>query len=187
MTRIAIFASGRGSNALKIIDHLKNQDGILVSALLSNKQKSGIIESAQKRDIPSLVFNRSEFYDSTTVLDFLGEHKIDYLILAGFLWLIPDHLIRSYPDKIINIHPSLLPKHGGKGMYGIHVHRAVKEHGERYTGITIHLVNERYDEGRILLQSKVKLEESDSPKEIAAKVLKLEHHFFPRVVAAYCR
>ena len=187
MTRIAIFASGRGSNALKILDHLKNQDKIQVSAILSNKQKSGIIESAQKRDIPSLVFNRSEFYDNTIVLDYLKEHEIDYLILAGFLWLIPDHLIRFYPDKIINIHPSLLPKYGGKGMYGINVHKAVKEHGDRYTGITIHLVNERYDEGRILLQSKVKLEKSDNPEEIAGKVLTLEHHFFPRVVAAYCK
>lgn len=187
MIRIAIFASGRGSNALKIIDHLKNQDGTQVSAILSNKQKSGIIESAHKMNIPSLVFKRSEFYDNTTVLDFLRQHKVDYLILAGFLWLIPDQLIRSYPDKIINIHPSLLPKYGGRGMYGMHVHRAVKEHGDSYTGITIHLVNERYDEGRILLQSRVQLEKSDSPEEIAGKVLKLEHHFFPRVIAAYCK
>ena len=138
-------------------------------------------------DIPCLVFNRKDFYNSSIVLEFLKDQNIDYLILAGFLWLIPDNLIESYSDKIINIHPSLLPKYGGKGMYGMHVHRAVKEHQDHYSGITIHLVNEKYDEGRILLQTKTKLEPTDSHEEIARKVLKLEHHFFPRVVAAYCK
>ena len=187
MTRIAIFASGRGSNALKIIDHLEEYENIAVGAILSNKQESGIVESAHKMDIPCLVFNRKDFYDSSIVLKFLKAQHIDYLILAGFLWLIPDNLIEFYSDKIINIHPSLLPKYGGKGMYGMHVHRAVKEHEDHYSGITIHLVNEKYDEGRILLQTKIKLEKSDSPEQIASKVLKLEHHFFPRVVAAYCK
>ena len=187
MARIAIFASGRGSNALKIMDHLANKDSIQVKAILSNKRESGIVESANRMDIANLVFGRKDFYESSTVLDFLKEHNIDYLILAGFLWLIPDNLIKAYSDKVINIHPALLPKYGGKGMYGMHVHRAVKEHKEEYSGITIHLVNENYDEGRILFQTKTAISESDSPEEIGRKVLRLEHHFFPRVVAAYCK
>jgi phosphoribosylglycinamide formyltransferase-1 len=138
-------------------------------------------------DLPYLVFKRNEFYDTDTVLQFLRGRQIDYLILAGFLWLIPDNLIQTYSDRIINVHPSLLPKYGGKGMYGMHVHRAVKDQGDSYSGITIHLVNEEYDKGRVLLQTKTKLDPSDTPEVIAGKVLKLEHHFFPRVVAAYCK
>jgi len=171
MTRIAIFASGRGSNALKIIDHLYDNEGVSVAAILSNNQESGIVEATHQMDIPCLVFNRNEFNKSESVLSFLKDHDIDYLILAGFLWLIPDQLIKSYSDKIINIHPALLPKYGGKGMYGMHVHRAVKEHGDLYSGITIHLVNENYDEGRILLQTKIRLEQSDSPEDIACSSL----------------
>jgi len=187
MTRIAIFASGRGSNALKIIDHLQERESIVVAAILSNKHESGIVKSAHKMDLPCLVFTRKDFYNSSIVLEFLEDHQIDYLILAGFLWLIPANLIESYSNKIINIHPALLPKYGGRGMYGMHVHRAVKENGDHYSGITIHLVNEKYDEGRILLQTKIKLEPSDNPEQIASKVLKLEHHFFPRVLSAYCK
>ncbi len=187
MKRIAIFASGRGSNGLKIINHLKNSSEHEVSTILSNNSTSGIIESAIKLDIPYLAFNRNDFYRSQEVLEYLKNYEIDYIILAGFMWLFPEYLIENYPEKVLNIHPSLLPKYGGKGMYGMHVHRAVHEKREEYSGITIHFVNPEYDKGRILLQTKVKLSKEDTPEEIESKVLRLEHHFYPRIVENYCK
>ena len=187
MKRIAIFASGRGSNALKIIDYLQNSGDQQVVTILSNNKESGVIESAIKLNIPYLAFERYDLYKSDLVLEHLKAHNIDYIILAGFMWLFPEELLKHYPERVLNIHPALLPKYGGKGMYGLNVHREVLKHMEAYSGITIHLVNSEYDKGRILLQTKVRLNNSDSADDIAAKVLKLEHHFYPRLVASYCK
>ncbi len=187
MKRIAIFASGRGSNALQIIKHLQDSTDQEVTTILSNNRESGIIESAIKLDIPYLDCNRSGLYRSKVVLEHLQRNKIDYIILAGFMWLFPLELLEHYPERVLNIHPSLLPKYGGKGMYGMHVHHAVHQQNETHSGITIHIVNPEYDKGRILLQTKVKLQENDTAEQIASKVLRLEHHFYPRIVANYCK
>ena len=187
MKKLAIFASGRGSNALKIFDYLTNNDQLSVACILSNRSISGIINSAKELQIPHLVFNKREFNDSKIIKNYLSEHEIDFIVLAGFLWLIPAWLIHLYPDKILNIHPALLPKYGGKGMYGSNIHKAVKENEDNVSGITIHLVNKDYDEGRIVLQSKVALDSKDSVHDIAHKVLTLEHHFYLRVIEGFCQ
>lgn len=179
MHRIAIFASGSGTNAEQIINHFKGHSSIDVTLVLSNNQNAKVLERASKANVPTFVFSRSEFYQTQVVLDKLRENKIDLIVLAGFMWLVPEYLIKSYSDKIINVHPALLPKFGGKGMYGMNVHRAVKEAGERETGITIHLVNEEYDKGRILHQAICALSEEDSPESIAEKVHQLEYANFP--------
>lgn len=179
MHRIAIFASGSGTNAEQIINHFKGHSSIDVIMVLSNNQNAKVLERASKANVPTFVFSRSEFYQTQVVLDKLRENKIDLIVLAGFMWLVPEYLIKSYSDKIINVHPALLPKFGGKGMYGMNVHRAVKEAGERETGITIHLVNEEYDKGRILHQAICALSEEDSPESIAEKVHQLEYANFP--------
>jgi phosphoribosylglycinamide formyltransferase-1 len=128
------------------------------------------------------VFNRDSFYGSFEVLDYLKEREVDFIVLSGFLWLVPDYLIKHYPNNIINIHPALLPKYGGKGMYGYYVHKAVVEAGEKESGISIHYVNERYDEGNIIFQAKCKVESEDKPEDVARKVHKLEYEHFPRII-----
>lgn len=182
MKNIAIFASGGGSNAQKIMEHFQGISLAKVSFVLSNKAEAGVLEKAEKMGVETLVFDRPYFYETTEILKELDKRKIDFVVLAGFLWLVPNYLVRHFPRRIINIHPALLPKYGGKGMYGMHVHRAVKESGEKESGITIHYVNEKYDDGSIIFQKTCKLDPADSPENIAAKVLKLEHHYFPRLI-----
>ncbi len=185
ITNIALFCSGSGSNAEQIMRYFHGHSSIRVSALLANRSDAFALERAKNFSIPTKVFNKEVFHNSTEVLDFLTERKADYIILAGFLWLIPAYLIQAYPDRIINIHPALLPKYGGKGMYGAHVHRAVKEANDKESGITIHLVNEVYDSGRILFQATCPVSPQDTPEDIASNVLKLEHRHFAPVVERY--
>ena len=182
--RLAIFASGRGSNARTIVEHFQDHAEVEVALILSNREDALVLEMATKHGIPTHVTNRAEFRSEESVVPLLQEHQIDWIALAGFLWLIPSALIKAYPKHIVNIHPALLPKYGGKGMYGMNVHRAVKEASENESGITIHLIDEEYDKGEMAFQARVQLAESDSPEDIAAKVLKLEHRFFPMVMEA---
>ncbi len=184
---IAIFASGGGSNAEQIIRHFKDSSIAEVKLILSNKKDAFVLERAINHNIDSVSFNRSQFYESGYILSLLEGHDIGFIVLAGFLWLIPSSLIQKYPNKIINIHPALLPAYGGKGMYGHHVHQAVFDNNEKVSGISIHYVNEHYDEGSIVLQKKVNLSPSDTPDLIAKKVLELEHLHFPKVIESEIR
>lgn len=185
MQRIAIFASGSGTNAERIIKHFEGHPSIEVSLVLSNNPKAKVLERAAAAGVASLVFNRQEFFETQTVLETLQAKEINLIVLAGFMWLVPEYLVKAYSDMMINVHPALLPKFGGKGMYGMHVHRAVKEVGEAETGITIHLVNEEYDKGRILHQASCKVAESDTPDSIAEKVHQLEYEHFPQEIEKY--
>jgi phosphoribosylglycinamide formyltransferase-1 len=180
--RIAIFASGEGSNAQRIIDHFKGSEKASVVLLVSNKATAPVLQKGRLYGIDTLVINREQFYESSGVVDALRNAKIDLIVLAGFLWMIPDNLIKAFPKKIVNIHPALLPKFGGKGMYGMNVHKAVIEAKESESGISIHYVNEHYDEGEIIAQHKCVINENDSPEIIAQKIRKLEHEFFPKVI-----
>lgn len=182
MITIAIFASGTGSNAQKIIEYFKNNTDIQVGLVVSNKPTAPVLTMAEGHGIATLIIGRTPFYTSEVLLDELATHDIDFIVLAGFLWLIPPYLIRRFPNRIVNIHPALLPKYGGKGMYGNHVHRAVKAAGETESGITIHYVNENYDEGNIIFQDRCSLAPTDTAPQIAQKVLRLEHqHFAPTI------
>ncbi|MFZ2906635.1 MAG: phosphoribosylglycinamide formyltransferase [Cyclobacteriaceae bacterium] len=180
--RIAIFASGSGTNAEEIMKHFQHHDSIEVVMLLSNSPQAYALERAKKLSIPSKVFNRTIFRESEDVLIWLRDSSVTHIVLAGFMWLVPAYLIKAFPGKIINIHPALLPKFGGKGMYGMHVHEAVKTTGEKETGITIHEVNEQYDEGKILFQARCEVSSSDSPDDIAKRVHQLEYAYYPRVI-----
>ncbi|MCK4570096.1 MAG: phosphoribosylglycinamide formyltransferase [Bacteroidales bacterium] len=182
MKRIAIFASGSGSNAQKIIEYFRDNKEIEVTLVLSNNKGAYVLERAVAMDIPAYVFNRQLFYETEEVHDILRDIGIDYIVLAGFLWLVPENLLKSWPNHIINIHPALLPKFGGKGMYGDKVHQAVIEAGEKETGITIHYVNEKYDEGEIIFQKVFKILPNDTPESIAEKIHALEHTHFPAVI-----
>lgn len=177
-----MFASGSGTNAEEIFKYFKHHPSIEVVLLLSNNPDAYALQRAKKHGIQSSVFNRKEFTDGTVIPSLLKKKSVTHIVLAGFLWLLPEYLLRSFPDRIINIHPALLPKYGGKGMYGSKVHEAVKASGELETGITIHLVNDRYDEGRILFQGRCSIGENFTPEEIAACVHKLEHEHYPRVI-----
>ena len=179
---LAIFASGGGSNARKIIEHFHGSHTGKVALIVSNKADAGVLAIAAEYNIPTLVINRKGFYETEEILDVLNSHEIDFVVLAGFLWLAPGYLVKAFKGKIVNIHPALLPKYGGKGMYGHHVHEAVKAAGEKESGITIHLVNEHYDEGDIIFQTTCPLEPNDSAEDIARKVLALEHHHFPKII-----
>ncbi len=179
---LAILASGSGSNAENIVRYFEGDPRIMVNAILSNKQNAFVLERAKKLNIPSSTFNKDEFNEASFIKKL---ENIDYIILAGFLWLIPKHIINSFPNRIINIHPALLPKYGGKGMYGDNVHKAVIEAGEKESGITIHLVNEEYDKGKVLHQSKCSVESGDTPEDLAKKIHELEHRHFPRVIEEY--
>jgi phosphoribosylglycinamide formyltransferase 1 len=182
ITNIAIFASGSGSNAQKIMDYFQGSSHIRVKYLLSNSKKAHALERARIMGIETKVFDRKAFLESNEIVEFLVNNEISWIILAGFLWMIPENLIKAFPCRIINIHPALLPLHGGKGMYGMHVHTAVHKAGEKESGISIHLVNEKYDEGEIVFQAKCKIDENDTPESIAQKVLKLEHEHYPKVI-----
>lgn len=178
--RIAIFASGKGSNARAIIDYFKNSENIAVAMIASNNPNAGVLDIAKENDIPVYIFSKAELQNEALFLSHLS--NIDFIVLAGFLWLIPPYLVKHFPNRMINIHPSLLPKFGGKGMYGMKVHEAVYAAKEKETGITIHFVNEHYDQGNYIWQEKVNIETSDSPESIANKVIQLEHHFYPRCI-----
>lgn len=179
--RIAIFASGSGSNAEEIAKFFRDHPSIKVAVIGSNNPKALVLDRANRLGIPTKVFNREEFV-STTVVDWLQENRITHIVLAGFLWLIPPSILKAYPDKIINIHPALLPKFGGKGMYGMKIHELVRTLKEKETGITIHLINEKYDEGPILYQGKCDVLETDTPEQIAHKVHQLEYAWYPKVI-----
>ncbi len=178
--RIAILASGSGSNAEEIIKYFADHRLIKVELILSNNPRAFVLDRAKKFNIPTLVFTKEEF--STKVPEWLLENGITHIVLAGFLWLIPPALLTAYPNKIINIHPALLPKFGGKGMYGMKVHESVKNANEIETGITIHLINEKYDEGPILYQGKCEVLTTDTPDQIADKVHNLEYACYPKTI-----
>ena len=180
MLRIIIFASGSGSNAENIIEYFENSTLAEVSDVLSNNANAGVLERAKRLNRPSRVFTKKEM-ETDSFLNFLRENA-DFIVLAGFLLKIPDEMIALFPNSMINIHPALLPKYGGKGMYGMHVHRAVVANRESETGITIHYVNERYDEGTIIFQKAVALDRSDTPEDVAAKIHVLEQENFPNVI-----
>lgn len=182
MKKIAIFASGTGTNAKKIIEYFRTNPHIQVSFIVSNKKDAPVLDVASENNIDTLVINRREFYETEQLLQHLHERNIDFIVLAGFLWLIPEYLVRAYPNKMVNIHPALLPKYGGKGMYGKHVHEAVRAAGDRESGITIHYVNENYDEGDIIFQAKCGLSPNDTSQDIAKKVQVLEHEHFAPVI-----
>ncbi len=181
MKRIVIFASGSGTNAENIIKYFKNTKTAEVTKVLSNNEHAAVFEKCKKLKTPCTLFNKNEFYSSKIILNILKK-EADYIVLAGFLWKIPQNIIDSFPNKILNIHPALLPKYGGKGMYGMHIHRAVKKQKETETGITIHKVNENYDEGTILFQAKTELSVNDTPETIANKIHILEQNHFPKVI-----
>jgi phosphoribosylglycinamide formyltransferase 1 len=180
--RIAIFASGSGSNAQKIMEHFKRSAEVEISLVLTNNPDAYVLQRADNFEIPSHVFDRQELYHTDHVIDLLKNLDIDLIVLAGFLWLVPKNLIHEYPGRIINIHPAILPKFGGKGMYGDYVHKAVMEAKETEGGITIHYVNEKYDEGEYIYQAKYKIEADDSLEMIKFKGQQLEHLHYPRVV-----
>jgi phosphoribosylglycinamide formyltransferase-1 len=180
--RIAIFASGSGSNAQKIMEHFKRNPEAEVVLILTNNPQAYVLQRADNFEIPSHIFTRHEFYDTDNVIRLLKNLQVDLIVLAGFLWLVPPTLLKAFPNKIINLHPALLPKYGGKGMYGDNVHKAVLAAGEEESGITIHFVNEQFDEGEILHQSRFKIEPGDTLEMIKFKGQQLEHHHFPRVV-----
>lgn len=182
MTRIAIFASGSGSNAENITNHFSNNSSVEISLILTNNPNAFVLERAKKLGIKSLVFDRVDFFKNDTILHFLQENDIDLIVLAGFLLKIPENLIKAFPNKIINIHPALLPKYGGKGMYGDKVHQSVIEAKETESGITIHYVNEHYDDGEIIFQAKCKIETTDTPNDLADKIHALEYEHFPMVI-----
>ena len=178
--RIAILASGSGSNAAALMNHFSNTEGIDVVLVASNRSSAGVLKKANQAGVASLHFSREE-QDNGELLKKLETLKVDWVLLAGFLLKIPVDFCRAFENKILNIHPSLLPKFGGEGMYGMHVHRAVFEAEEKESGMTIHYVNERYDEGAIIFQGRINVSEFKSAEEIASEVLKLEHEYYPRV------
>jgi phosphoribosylglycinamide formyltransferase-1 len=181
MKKILLFASGTGSNVENIIQHFKNHYEIIVVGVYTNNPNAKVLDKAKNHNIPTLIFNREQL-TAGFVLDKIAELKPDLIVLAGFLWKMPEEIVKAYPNKIINIHPALLPKYGGKGMYGIKVHQTVLENKEKETGITIHYVNEHYDEGEFIFQEKVNIEECASADEIANKIHELEHKHFPQII-----
>lgn len=182
MKEIVLLASGSGSNVENIINYFEGHKRIKVSCVLTNKANAPVLARCKRLGTPALYFNRNAFTESNIVLELLKSLNPALIILAGFLWKIPEHIIQAFPNGIINIHPALLPKYGGKGMYGNAVHQAVKNNGEEETGITIHYVNEHYDEGTIIQQEKVKLNKEDTLESIAKKVHTLEYDHFPMVI-----
>ncbi|WP_158827029.1 phosphoribosylglycinamide formyltransferase [Mucilaginibacter lacusdianchii] len=181
-TRIAIFASGSGSNAQKLMEYFKNHPDGEVVLVLTNNPQAYVLQRADNFEIPTHVFNRQAFYQTDEVVKLLKNIQVDLIVLAGFLWLVPQSLLKAFPNQIINIHPALLPKYGGKGMYGDHVHTAVLANGEVESGITIHFVNENFDEGEIIYQAKYKIEPGDTLEIVKFKGQQLEHQHFPKVI-----
>ncbi|WP_242094423.1 phosphoribosylglycinamide formyltransferase [Aestuariivivens sediminicola] len=187
MKRIVIFASGSGTNAENLITYFGNDQNIKVVQVLSNNAHAQVLERAKRRNISALSFNRIAFTKTNDVLNILKANHPDLIVLAGFLWKMPISILEAFPNKIINIHPALLPKYGGKGMYGMHVHEAVVANHESESGITIHYVNENYDEGAIIFQAKCEVLAGDTANDVAAKIHKLEMEHFPKVVERLLR
>lgn len=186
MKSLAIFASGKGSNADNIINYLKGKKNIKVALIVSSHKDAGVLEIAKKHSIDSVVLDKKEYFGSgENIQKLLRKYHVDGIVLAGYIWLVPSYLIENYPGKIVNIHPALLPKYGGKGMYGMYVHEAVRKNNEKETGITIHQVNQKYDEGKIIFQTTCTVSASDTPYDIAQKVSALEYKFFPSVIEKY--
>ncbi len=183
MKNIVVFASGSGTNAEKVIEYLNEMVEKKVSAVFSNKKDAGVLNRASKLNVPTVIFSRTDLYDTDRVLDLLEKEDPSLIVLAGFLWLVPTEIIRKYEGRIVNIHPALLPQYGGKGMYGMHVHKAVIDNKEQESGISIHYVNEKYDEGDIIFQAKCKVERNDTPESLAKKIHVLEHRHFPEVIS----
>lgn len=185
MKNIAILASGNGSNAQKITEYFLNHADIRISLMITHKKDAYVLERARQLGVQAVVCKAVEFREAKPVLQILKDYNIDYLILAGFLLLVPEEIIRQYPDRILNIHPALLPKFGGKGMYGHHVHEAVIAAGETESGISIHLVNEHFDEGHVIFQAKCPVFPEDTPDTLASRIHELEHQHFPEIIERY--
>lgn len=181
MKRIVIFASGSGTNAENLINYFKDSAVATVVRVLSNNEHAKVLGKANRLNIKTLVFKKGDFVTGDKVLNLLKK-EADFIVLAGFLWRVPATIVEAFPKKIINIHPALLPKYGGKGMYGMNVHKAVVENREKESGITIHYVNENYDDGAIIFQQSVKLDANDTPEKVAEKIHELEYEYFPKVV-----
>lgn len=179
---IIIFASGSGRNAENIIQHFPNSQKVYVSNVLTNNPDAGVISKVNNLGVPVKIFNRNELYETDSIINFLKQENPSLIILAGFLWLVPEKIIRSFPKKIINIHPALLPKFGGKGMFGLNVQKKVLESGDKESGITIHYVNESYDDGDIIFQTKCKIDINDTPESLIKKIHELEDNYFPAVI-----
>ena len=180
--KIALFASGSGTNVENIVNYFNNRPTAKPVCVLCNKPDAFVLERAKRLGLDSMTFNRADFNDGKRIMEYLNKYNIDMIVLAGFLWLVPQYLIDAYPGRIVNIHPALLPKFGGKGMYGMHVHEAVKQSGETETGITIHLIDGNYDQGSTVFQAKVQVSPTDSPDDIATKVHALEYEYYPKVI-----
>ncbi len=182
MKNVAIFASGSGTNAQAIIEYLHKRNIARVACVLSNNKDAYVLKRAESKQVPSYTFSRDELYNSNRVIELLKDFSVDLIVLAGFLWLVPKNLILLYPNRIVNIHPALLPKYGGKGMYGMKVHQTVIENKESESGISIHYVNEKYDEGNIIFQATCSIETDDTPERLAEKIHQLEYAHFPKIV-----
>ncbi len=182
MINIAVFASGNGSNAENIIRYFKDNEEIRVALVLSNNKNAYVHTRAKNLGVPSYTFSKDEFDKGDPVLQKLQEYRIDFIVLAGFLLKVPEPILKAYPQRIVNIHPALLPKYGGKGMYGDRVHKAVIQAGEKESGITIHWVNEHYDEGEIIFQARCPVLPSDTPEELAQRIHKLEYEYYPQII-----
>ncbi len=180
--KIAIFASGSGTNAQKFFEKFEHHPLAEISILLTNNPKAGAIVRAERFGIPVEKFDKATFTQTDHIVQLLQDMGIDFIVLAGFMWLVPDNLVKAFPNRMVNIHPALLPKYGGKGMYGMNVHKAVVAAEEKETGITIHYVNERYDEGQIIFQTSCEVEPEDTPEDVAEKVHSLEYLYYPKVV-----
>ena len=183
--KLAIFASGSGSNAEAIAKFFEGHPKVEVSMILSDKAKAYVHTRAHNMGIPSTTFTREEFYQTEKIKVLLQQNDIDFVVLAGFMWLVPHYLVQSFTNRIFNIHPALLPKYGGKGMYGHHVHEAVIAAGEKESGITIHLVNEEYDKGKILCQERLEVLSDDTPDSLASRIHVLEHQHYPATIESY--
>ncbi len=182
MKKIAIFASGSGTNAQNIIEHFQGHETIAVALVLSNRKDAYVLTRATNLGVPIFNFTREEFYETDVVMEKLKDAQVDFVVLAGFLWLIPKNILQRYSGRMINIHPALLPKYGGKGMYGRYVHEAVINSGDTESGISIHYVNEKYDEGEIIFQACCPVKKEDTPETLAERVHQLEYEHFPAVI-----
>ena len=182
MIKLAILASGNGTNAQQISEYFADNEHVNVECIIYNRKDAYVAERAKQLGIPAVYFGKKDFFENGNVLSYLQKHNIDWVILAGFLWLVPRDILAAFPNRIINIHPALLPKYGGKGMYGHHVHEAVIANHEKESGITIHIVDHHYEQGTILFQGSCPLTESDTPDTLAAKIHLLEKEYFPKVI-----
>ena len=180
--RIAVFASGNGSNFQRLADYFAGNDAVEIAALYCNRPDAFALERATRLGIGAVVFNRNQFYTTADILNDLHSRHIDWIVLAGFLWLVPENILHAYKNRIVNIHPALLPKYGGKGMYGKRVHETVVALGDTESGITIHFVNEHYDEGQIVFQARCPVLPGDTAEDVALKIHELEYEHFPRVI-----